>query len=99
MTLSATRAKALQEPGRYSDGGGLPLYIGKAGRKSWVLRITVDGRRRDIGLGGYPSASLALACKKARIPGPCPLRRVVTMLSKSTRLRRRPSRKPPIPSI
>ena len=65
MTLSATRAKALQEPGRYSDGGGLHLYISKAGRKSWVLRITVDGRRRDIGLGGYPSASLALACKKA----------------------------------
>ena len=65
MTLSATRAKALQEPGRYSDGGGLHLYISKAGRKSWVLRITVYGRRRDIGLGGYPSASLALACKKA----------------------------------
>ena len=65
MTLSATRAKALKEPGRYSDGGDLPLYIGKAGRKSWVLRITVYGRRRDIGLGGYPSVSLALACKKA----------------------------------
>ena len=65
MTLSATRAKALKEPGRYSDGGGLHLYISKAGRKSWVLRITVDVRRRDIGLGGYPSVSLALASEKA----------------------------------
>ena len=65
MTLSATRVKALREPGRYSDGGGLHLYISKAGRKSWVLRITVDGRRRDIGLGGYPSVSLALAREKA----------------------------------
>ena len=65
MTLSATRVKALKEPGRYSDGGGLHLYISKAGRKSWVLRITVDGRRRDIGLGGYPSVSLALARDKA----------------------------------
>ena len=41
------------------------MYISKAGRKSWVLRITVDGRRRDIGLGGYPSVSLALAREKA----------------------------------
>ncbi len=65
MALSATRVKALKEPGRYSDGGGLHLYIGKAGRKSWVLRITIDGRRRDIGLGGFPSVSLARAREEA----------------------------------
>ena len=65
MALSATRVKALNEPGRYSDGGGLHLYISKAGRKSWVLRITIDGRRRDIGLGGFPAASLAKAREKA----------------------------------
>ena len=65
MALSATRVKALKDPGRYSDGGGLHLFITKAGRKSWVLRITVDGRRRDIGLGGYPSVSLAQAREKA----------------------------------
>ena len=33
MALSATRAKALKDPGRYADGGGLHLYISKAGRK------------------------------------------------------------------
>ena len=65
MALSATRAKALKDPGRYSDGGGLHLYISKAGRKSWVQRITIDGRRRDLGLGGFPSVSLALAREKA----------------------------------
>ena len=65
MPLSATRAKALKDPGRYSDGGGLHLYISKAGRKSWVQRITIDGRRRDIGLGGFPSVSLAHAREKA----------------------------------
>ena len=65
MALSATRVKALKEPGRYSDGGGLHLYISRAGRKSWVLRITIDGRRRDIGLGGFPSVSLAGAREKA----------------------------------
>ena len=65
MKLSATRVKALSEPGRYSDGDGLHLFIKKNGRKSWVQRITVDGRRRDVGLGGYPTVSLAQARKRA----------------------------------
>ena len=65
MKLSATRARALRDPGRYSDGDGLHLFIHKNGRKSWVQRITVDGRRRDIGLGGYPTVSLAQARKRA----------------------------------
>lgn len=61
MALSATRVKALTAPGRYSDSSGLHLFISKSGGKSWVLRITVDGRRRDIGLGAFPSVSLAQA--------------------------------------
>ena len=65
MKLSATRARALRDPGRYSDGDGLHLLIHKNGRRSWVQRITVDGRRRDIGLGGYPTVSLAQARKRA----------------------------------
>ena len=65
MALSATRVKALKKPGRYSDSGGLHLFINKAGHKSWVQRITIAGRRRDIGLGGFPSVSLAQARKKA----------------------------------
>ena len=65
MKLSATRVKALRDPGRHSDGDGLHLFISKTGGKSWVLRITVGGRRRDIGLGGYPTVSLAQARKRA----------------------------------
>ena len=65
MALSATRAKALKDLGRYADGGGLHLYISKAGRKSWVQRITIDRRRRDIGLGAFPSVGLAQAREKA----------------------------------
>jgi integrase len=65
VKLSATRVKALRDPGRYSDGDGLHLFISKTGGKSWVLRITVGGRRRDIGLGGYPAVSLAQARKRA----------------------------------
>ena len=65
MKLSATRVKALRVPGRYSDGDGLYLFIKKSGRKSWVQRITIDGRRRDIGLGAFPTVLLAQARKRA----------------------------------
>ena len=65
MRLSATKANALRKPGRYTDGGGLHLFVGKTGKKSWVQRITVDGKRRDIGLGGFPIVSLALARERS----------------------------------
>ena len=65
MKLSATRIRALRDPGRYSDSDGLHLFIGKNGRKSWVQHITIEGRRRDIGLGGYPAVSLAQARERA----------------------------------
>ena len=57
--LSALSAKTLTRPGRHGDG--LYLYISRTGAKSWVQRIVVDGRRRDIGLGAYPDVSLANA--------------------------------------
>ncbi len=72
MALSATRVKALKEPGRYSDAAGLHLYVNKAGGKSWVLRITIEGRRRDIGLGGFSSVSLASARLRCRLSGKPP---------------------------
>lgn len=37
--------------GRYTDGEGLMLYVSPSGSRSWVLRIQVSGRRREIGLG------------------------------------------------
>lgn len=41
------------KPGRHGDGGGLYLIVKPTKSRSWVLRVQVDGRRRDIGLGGY----------------------------------------------
>ena len=99
MALSATRVKALKEPGRYSDGAGLHLYVNKAGGKSWVLRITIDGRRRDIGLGGFPSVSLASARGKAADHRGPPSQRVAILWPPNTRLRCRLSGKPPRPSM
>ena len=63
--LSAAKVKSITEPGRYGDGGTLFLYVAPGGSKSWVQRLTINGRRRDIGLGGFPLVSLADARDKA----------------------------------
>lgn len=36
------------------------------GSRSWILRIVIGSKRRDIGLGGYPDVTLAQARHKAR---------------------------------
>ena len=64
-TLTAAGVKSVSKPGRYGDGGTLYLNIAKGGTKSWVQRITIDGRRHDIGLGGWPVVSLASARRRA----------------------------------
>ena len=59
--LTSLSAKNLTKPGRPGDADGLYLNISASGSKSWVQRMNVDGRRRDIGLGSYPAISLAQA--------------------------------------
>jgi integrase len=49
--LTAVRVKSAQA-GRHSDGQGLMLLVKPTGGRSWVLRVQVNGVRRDIGLGG-----------------------------------------------
>ena len=61
MALTAAKVKALTKPGMHHDGRGLYLRVAPGGSKGWMLRATIDGRRRDIGLGGYPAVSLAKA--------------------------------------
>ena len=54
-------------PGRYSDGGGLGLmlWVSKNESRTWVQRLTVAGKRRDIGLGPWPVVTLAKARDQA----------------------------------
>lgn len=59
--LTVLGIRSLTEPGRYGDGDGLYLYISPSGTKSWVQRIVVEGRRRDIGLGSVSKIGLARA--------------------------------------
>ena len=49
--LTALQIRNLKEPGRYSDGDGLSLLLSALRKGYWVLRATIKGRRRDIGLG------------------------------------------------
>lgn len=49
--------------GKHCDGAGLWLVKREDGGAQWVLRVTVHGRRREMGLGGYPGLSLAQARK------------------------------------
>ena len=66
MKLTATRVNAIKQPGRYGDGLGLYLNVAPGGSKNWIQRISIEGKRRDIGLGGYPTVSLAEARENAR---------------------------------
>ena len=63
--LTATAVKAASEPGRYGDGDGLFLLVGKRGGKSWMVRVQKNGRRRDIGLGSASKVPLKLARERA----------------------------------
>ena len=63
-TIDALKPRAATY--RVSDGGGLLLEVKTSGAKIWLCRVTVDGRRRDMGLGGYPAVSLKEARTAAR---------------------------------
>lgn len=45
---------------------GLYMQITPNGGKTWILRATMGGKRAEIGLGGFPTVTLAQAREKAR---------------------------------
>lgn len=66
--LSALEIGRLTAVGHHAVGGvaGLYLYVVESGARSWVLRTMVGGKRRHMGLGGFPEVTLAKARDKAR---------------------------------
>lgn len=66
--LSALSVGRITEPGLHFVGGvaGLILQVLPSGGRSWVLRLTVASKRRDMGLGGFPDVTLAGAREAAR---------------------------------
>jgi integrase len=71
--LGALAVAAINEPGRHAVGGVaglclqvLPADADKAAGRSWVLRVMIAGKRKEIGLGGFPDVPLKDARAKAR---------------------------------
>jgi len=64
--LSALQVTRTKKPGYYCDGAGLYLQVAIGGSKSWVLRYTLDGRTRDMGLGSAATFTLAEARERAK---------------------------------
>ena len=65
--LTATAVRAAKAAGRYGDGDGLFLLVGRFGGKSWLVRIQKEGKRRDIGLGSAAKVPLKLARERAAV--------------------------------
>lgn len=82
LTVKALDAlKRREKPYRVVAGKGLLVVVKPSGAKTWIARIVIDGRRRDMGLGGgYPDISLkeaqerADAARKAARAGDDPIR-------------------------
>ena len=68
--LTAIEVQRLDTPGLHAAGTvpGLCLRVlpPPSTAKSWALRLLVNGKRRELGLGGYPAVSLAQAVALAR---------------------------------
>ncbi len=65
MKLTVKGIEGLTQPGRYGDGGTLFLVVHPGGSKSFVQRLTINGKRHDIGLGPFPLTTLREARAKA----------------------------------
>lgn len=63
--LNTKFVEHVKTAGIYRDGAGLLLRVEPSGSKRWVLRTTVKGRRRDIGLGSASTVSLRQARDEA----------------------------------
>lgn len=65
---SALEVARLRAPGLVPVGTvpGLCLQITPTGARSWILRVKIGSKRRDMGLGAYPAVTLAQAREKAR---------------------------------
>jgi len=66
-TLNRLHAKTVKAygPGKYADGGGLWLHKRRDGGGQWFLRVSVHGRRREMGLGSILNVSLKEARQSA----------------------------------
>ena len=67
--LSRLEVSRIKKSGLHFVGGvpGLILQVTETGARTWILRATIGSKRRDLGLGGYPSVTLGGAKDAARL--------------------------------
>ena len=63
--LTPAFVRNVSRAGRYCDGQGLYLDVRPSGSRGWIQRLTIRGRRTELGLGGFPLVSLKEAREKA----------------------------------
>ncbi len=65
--LTAAFVNTVKEPGKYHDGKGTGLFllVKPTGGRFWVQRVTIRGKRRELGLGSPPVVTLAEAREQA----------------------------------
>jgi len=61
--LKQLQVEKSQAMGMMNDGGGLYLKVRNSSSKNWIYRYTLQGKTVDMGLGSYPTISLAQARK------------------------------------
>ena len=68
MHMTDLGLRALSAPGRYTDSQtrGLHLWVKPTLKKYWIFRFTLNGHRRNIGLGSYPLIPLKTARIRAQ---------------------------------
>jgi len=63
--LNVKQVAGFSAPGVYSDGGGLYLRVRASGSRSWLFIYSLNGQRREMGLGSDLDVTLAKAREKA----------------------------------
>ena len=63
MVKRLTAAKVrTAKPGVHGDQFGLRLRVLPSGARTWVWRGTYNGKRVDLGLGGWPVVTVRVCC-------------------------------------
>ena len=95
--LTAEKVRTLAKPGAYTDGNGLTLRVDGKGGKRWVQRVSIGGKQRNIGLGGWPGVGLAEA-RKAAMANQQAIRQGEDPISKRQQARE-DARRPAVPTF
>jgi integrase len=64
--LTDKKVQATRLPGNYADGGNLYLRVRNTGAKSFILKVTINGKQREWTIGPYGTDDGQFSLAKAR---------------------------------